>query len=134
MTDETTETTETDDTPTDEGVETPDQGDTFPRSVVEKLRKESAGYREKAKTAETRADELARRLHQVLVQQDGRLADARDLPYRPEHLEDPDVLAHAIESLLEDRPTLASRTPRGDVGQGARGKSTAPVDFSALFH
>ncbi|KUH85314.1 MULTISPECIES: hypothetical protein [unclassified Mycobacterium] len=112
---------------------TDDAEDTFPRHVVTDLRKEAAGYRDRAKTAETCADDYARRLHTALVQQDGRLADARDLPFRPEHLEDPETLRAAITALLEDRPTLASRTPRGDVGQGARGNHVVPTDFSSLF-
>lgn len=37
-----------------------DSGDTFPREVVEKLRKESASYRDRAKTAEDRLSAMQR--------------------------------------------------------------------------
>ena len=49
--------------PTDEPAEDAEDAETFPASVVGDLRKESAGYRERAKGAEARADELARKLH-----------------------------------------------------------------------
>jgi len=42
-------------------------GDTFPRKVVEDLRKESAGYRDRAKAAEERSDTLARQLFTARV-------------------------------------------------------------------
>lgn len=58
--------------PTDEPAE---DAETFPASVVRDLRKESAGYRERAKGAEARADELARKLHLELVRGTARLAD-----------------------------------------------------------
>jgi hypothetical protein len=55
-----------------------------------------------------------------------RLADPSDL--RPsadllddDGLPDPAKIDAAIEVLLTAKPHLASRTPRGDVGQGARG-------------
>ena len=45
-----TDETATEEPQTDEAEQTeePEEPDTFPRSVVEKLRKENAGYREKA--------------------------------------------------------------------------------------
>lgn len=88
--------------------------ETFPRAYVDKLRKEAAGYRERAK----RADDLAQRLHTSLVEATGRLADARDLPFDESHLEDPQALQTAIEALLAERPHLASRRPMGNIGQG----------------
>ena len=71
------ETSDTDDacTPDDSGEKPPEDGDTFPRSYVERLRRESAGYRERANTADT----YARRLHTELVRATGRLAE----PDRP---------------------------------------------------
>ena len=54
-----------------------------------------------------------------------RLADATDLTFTPDLLDDdglPDEVkvADAIEELLARKPHLASRRPRGsDVGQGA---------------
>lgn len=94
--------------------EQPTEQDTFPREYVEKLRKEAAGHRDRAK----RTDELAHRLHTALVEATGRLADARDLPYDEAHLEDPQALSQAIEALLADRPHLGSRKPVGNIGQG----------------
>lgn len=108
-------------------------GDTFPREVVEKLRKESAGYRDRAKTAEARADELARRLHTALVAATGKLADPSDLPFDAEHLDDPDALAAAIDTLTAAKPHLKSRKPTGDIGQGVRGTQDAPVDLAAIL-
>lgn len=95
-------------------VEPAEEQDIFPREYVEKLRKEAAGHRERAK----RTDELAHRLHTALVEATGRLADARDLPYDEAHLEDPQALLQAIEALLADRPHLGSRKPMGNIGQG----------------
>ncbi|MDN6537105.1 MAG: hypothetical protein L0K73_09920 [Corynebacterium variabile] len=76
-----------------------DEQDTFPRAYVEKLRKENAGYREKAK----RTEALERRLHHALVAADGRLADPSDLPFDAAHLDDPDALAAAVHSPGEEQ-------------------------------
>ncbi|MGO2166665.1 hypothetical protein [Corynebacterium casei] len=97
---------------TDEPTE--DEPETFPRSYVEKLRKEAAGHRDRAK----RADDLAQRLHTTLVEATGRLADARDLPFDESHLDDPAALSEAIDALLADKPHLATRKPMGNIGQG----------------
>jgi len=103
-----------------------DDGDTFPRAYVEKLRKESADYRTRAQ----RADDLAKRLHTSLVAATGRLADPTDLPYDEAHLDDPDALTAALDDLLATKPHLASRKPMfGDIGQGETGGS---ADVSLL--
>ena len=88
--------------------------ETFPRAYVDKLRKDAAGYRERAK----RADDLAQRLHTSLVEGTGRLADARDLPFDESHLDDPQALSDAIDKVLADKPHLATRKPFGNIGQG----------------
>lgn len=88
--------------------------ETFPRSYVEKLRKEAAGHRDRAK----RADDFAQRLHTALVEATGRLADPADLPFEESHLDDAQALTTAIEALLADKPHLASRKPFGNIGQG----------------
>lgn len=107
-----------------------DQPDTFPREYVEKLRKENAGYREKAK----HADELAHRLHTALVAADGRLADPTDLPFDAAHLDDPDALAAAVTALVRTRPGLKAQQVRGDVGAGDRGTpKKAPVDLISIM-
>lgn len=114
--------TEQVDETTDEDVNESDEGDNvdgdkFPRSYVEKLRKESATYRERAKAA----DELGKRLHEALVKLDGRLADPADLPFDAEHLDDPAALDKAIDALVTTKPGLRARGFTGDVGQGSRG-------------
>lgn len=119
--DETTDTT---------GTEQPDQADTFPREYVEQLRKEAADNRVKAK----RTDELAGRLHTHLVAATGRLADPTDLPFDPDHLEDPDALEAAITDLLETKPHLASRVPRGNIGQGSTGDSRDEASLLGLLN
>lgn len=94
--------------------------DTFPRAYVEKLRKENASYREKAKTV----DALEVRLHTALAAQDGRLASPDDLPFDPAHLEDPEALESAITELIKTRPGLRAQRISGDIGQGKRGTAT----------
>lgn len=105
-------------------------GDTFPRSYVEDLRKENADHRTKAKAAEDQADKLARRLHVALVAATNRLENADDLPYNAEHLDDGDKLTAALDALLADRPYFAKRVVKGDAGQGNRGGSD--TGFSLL--
>lgn len=106
-----------------EPVEEPDEGgDTFGRDYVEKLRNESKAYRERAKTAETRTDELARALFTARVSATGKLADASDLPFNGDLLDDDEGLHAAIDELLTKRPHYAARKPTGSVGQGVTGK------------
>lgn len=107
----------------DTGDEQPER-ETFPRSVVEKLRQENDKYRQRA----ARADAYAQRLHTALVAATGRLADPADLPYDAEHLDDAEALTAAIDELLTDKPHLASRKPSDDIGQGQRGPAR-PVRF-----
>lgn len=106
------------DTPTPADLEADDaeqtDPDTFPRDYVEKLRNEAAEARVKAKKAEQYAHEL----HAARVAATGRLADPSDLPFDERHLDDLPTLEAAIDELLTRKPHLASRTPRGDVGQG----------------
>jgi hypothetical protein len=98
-----------------------DQGDddaeTFPRSYVERLRRENQRYREQAGHADT----YAHRLHAELVRATGRLADPTDLAFDAEHLADAEQLDAAITALLDAKPHLAARRPAGDIGQGNRG-------------
>lgn len=111
--------TEPDDTTTEETLEPePDEPDTFPRSYVEELRQENGRYRQRAQ----RADDLAAALWTARVTATGRLADPSDLPY-PEDADplDADAVTAAVDDLLTRKPHLASRRPRGDVGQGVSG-------------
>ncbi|MDN5550870.1 MAG: hypothetical protein L0G54_09165 [Brevibacterium sp.] len=95
--------------------ESDDEPDTFSREYVQKLRDESARYRQRA----GRADELAHSLHKLLVEQTGRLADPSDLNFDEAHLEDPESLTASIDDLLSTKPHLATRIARGDIEQGA---------------
>lgn len=112
--------------------ESENDGDRFPRSYVEKLRKENATYREKAKTADMERGVLAARLHLALVEATGLLADPHDLPYDPDHLDDPEALTAAIEGLIAAKPHLKSRKPTGDVGQGLKSQPAQPSLLSML--
>lgn len=104
-------------------------GETFPREVVERLRKENGKWRQRAQ----RADELAQRLHTALVAATGRLADPADLAFDETHLDDPDALAAAVDELLAAKPHLASRKPVGDIGQGNRGAASEPFGLLNLL-
>jgi hypothetical protein len=105
-----------------------EEGDTFPRSYVEKLRRESAGYRDRAQKGDT----YAQLLHNEMVRATGRLADPTDLAFDEAHLDDPDALAAAVDELLARKPHLASRRPMGDIGQGASA-SAGTVDLAAIL-
>ena len=93
---------------------TVEEGDTFPRDYVVKLRDENAKYRQRAQDR----DDVAQRLHTALVAATGRLADAADLPFNEDHIVDPDKMISAIDELLQAKPHLASRKPSGNIGQG----------------
>lgn len=108
------------DTP-EEGSSSDDEPETFPREYVEKLRKEAADNRAKAK----RVDELAERLFRHQVAATGLLQDANDLPFDSSLLDDTDGLQTAIEALLATHPHYAKRTPRGTVGQGSTASAPA---------
>ena len=108
-------------------------GDTFPRSYVEELRKENADHRTKAKAAEDRAEQLAKRLHTALVTATGRLENPDDLPFDAEHLDDTGKLTAALDALLADRPYIAKRVVKGDAGQGNRGSADGGVNLLELL-
>ena len=105
-----------------------DEPDTFPRSVVEELRRENARYRTRA----GQADDMSQRLHLELVRATNRLADPSDLPFDENHLEDVSILDAAIDQLLAAKPHLASRRPTGDIGQGATSQ-TDTVDLAGIL-
>jgi hypothetical protein len=110
-----------------------DDAETFPRSYVERLRRESAGYRDRLRTAQARADELARQLFTARVAAIGKLADPTDLDYSADLLDNADALNVAVDELVTRKPHLKSRKPSGNVGQGVREQRIAPQDFSALL-
>lgn len=111
----------------EDGSQDAEDAETFPRAYVQKLRKEAADHRAKAKDR----DDLAERLHLAQVAATGRLADPTDLPYS-EGLLDPEKLTEALDELLARKPHLASRRPHGDVGQGATGVSET-VDLAGIL-
>ncbi|MHA7153619.1 hypothetical protein [Arthrobacter sp. TMN-50] len=102
---------------------------TFPKEYVEKLRKENADQRVKAK----RADDLAGKLHAALVSATGRLADPTDLPFDESHLDSPEALIAAIDELLERKAHLASRRPSGDIGQGILSPASDTVNLAGIL-
>ncbi|WP_299051584.1 hypothetical protein [uncultured Nocardioides sp.] len=107
-----------------EGEQEP-QGDTFPRSYVEKIRKESQNYRDRAKRGETALSRLT--VSTVREATSGILVDPTDLTYDEESMSDedgfpdPEKIKEAAEALIERKPHLAPRRPRGDIGQGNQG-------------
>lgn len=102
--------------------------ETFPRAYVEQLRQEAADARVKAR----RADDLAQQLFSARVAATGLLVDAADLPYDEQLLDDPGAMEAAIEALITAKPHLASRIPRGDIGQGVSDPADT-VDLAALL-
>ncbi|APE18267.1 hypothetical protein BOH72_26295 [Mycobacterium sp. WY10] len=116
-----------------EGAQVDTEADTFPRDYVVKLRQESAGYRDRAKLAETRADELAQALFTARVAATGKLADATDLEFAPTLLDDTEGLSAAIDALISAKPHLKARNVSGSVGQGERGGKTAAPTFASLL-
>lgn len=127
---DTPENVQTTDTPAAEDVATDDtpEPETFPAAYVRELRQENARYRTRAQDA----DALAQRLHASLVAATGRLVDPSDLPFDGVHLTDEAALTAAVDALLERKPRLASRTPRGDVGQGVTGTGET-VDLAGIL-
>lgn len=107
--------------------------ETFPRQYVEDLRRENAEARTKAK----RTDTLTSALVVELARATGRMADPTDLPPSDALLDgdgmpDPSKVDAAITALLGAKPHLASRKPRGDVGQGATA-DPGGVDLAGLL-
>ncbi|WP_197381261.1 hypothetical protein [Mycolicibacterium mengxianglii] len=109
-----------------------EDADQFPREYVEKIRKESAGYRDRARTAETERDELAVRLHTELVRATGRLADPTDLQFDADHLVEADKLTASIDALVASKPHLKARA-FGDAGQGAKSAGHGSASFASLL-
>jgi len=111
----------------DEGDE---DGDTFPRSYVKRLRERSAGYRARAKDAEARTAELERALFTERVRALDVLADPSDLPFDAELLEDPDALRAAADDLVARRPPYRRRGIAA--GTGSRDEAGSGPGVSLL--
>lgn len=138
MADDDQETTDTPDVP--DGHETPDaehpndepdeNAETFPRSYVEKLRKENQGYRQRANTAEARVDELSRALWAARVEATGEVENAAEVRYNADIADDADAITEAVHAAVSERPYIAKRKVSGSVGQGVTGSKDEP--FSLL--
>jgi hypothetical protein len=111
------------------GDQAPAQDDpkSFDAEYVGKLREESAGYR-------TRLRDREQAMHRMMVEKSGRLADPADLTFDVAHLDDPDVLAAAIDALLEAKPHLKARAfEAGGAAQGTRGPASSEVNLAELM-
>ena len=124
---EQSEASDTDEQASEDASEPAEDADTFPRSYVEELRKESAGYR-------TRVKDLETKLHRLQVEQTGALADPADLEFDAAHLEDPEALQAAIEELLAAKPHLKARRFAPDAAaQGAKASASSGVDLLGIL-
>ncbi|BCO71432.1 hypothetical protein [Mycobacterium intracellulare] len=113
-----------------DGAEGDTEPDAFDRPYVEKIRKESAGYRDRAKTAEARVDELSRALFAAHVAATGKLENPAEIEYNADIVDDADAINEAIDAAIAQRPYIKARRTVGNVGQGIKGDSTA--EFSLL--
>lgn len=126
-TEEATETTEAEPEP-----------ETYPAETVRKLRKESAGYRERLRTSEVRATDAETRLREAVVREATRgiLADPTDLDADEltddDGWPDPEAIAAAARELVKAKPHLGDRRPRGDAGQGAE-QGSGDVDLAGIL-
>ncbi len=112
---------------------TDEEPETFDREYVQKLRDEAAGHRVKAKAA----DALRGALVTSYAAATGNLADATDLPYTDDLLDDDGMVdmqkvTAAVKELLARKPHLTARRPTGSIGQGARPESEA-VGLASLL-
>ena len=92
------------------------EGDTFPRSYVERIRNKSAGYRTRATEAEARAGDLERALFTERVRALDLLADPGDLEFRADLLDDAAALEQAARDLLARKPHYGRRGTVSDSG------------------
>lgn len=95
----------------------PDDGDTFDREYVTRLRGEASTHRRNAREAGERADALAARVWALRVAATGRLADPADLEAGDPDMSDDDLEA-AVDELLTRKPHLAARRATGTFGLG----------------
>ena len=109
------------------------QGEKFDRPYVDKLRRESSGYRRRATESEQRAEQLARDLFTERVAAFGILADPSDLPFDAELVGDRDGLEQAVRDLVARKPHLRTRrVPAVGIGQG-QGTEGNAVSLAAML-
>lgn len=106
------------------------EGDTFPRSYVEKLRNESQGYRTERNAAAERVAALTAAVWDQQLTLDGRLADNTDLSMPDDFDGKPETVTAAVTALLEAKPHLAARRANGDIGQHNSNQDTNTDAFS----
>ena len=116
-----------------------DEPDTFPRAVVEDLRRENAEHRTKA----ARADKATAALVDAYAASAGLLADPSDLAryadpgdlVDDDGVPDADRIREAVQTLVTERPHLRTRRPAEgtDVGQGARNTTGGAFDVSDVM-
>ena len=95
-----------------------ESADTFPRTVVEKLRGEAKSLRDRTKAAEEERDSWQRRLMTELVRSTGKLANPEEFAeFNAEYLEDPEKLNAALDELTSRKPYLKSRRPQGSISK-----------------
>lgn len=125
-----------DQAPDDEQADDEDHdGDTFPRSYVERLRARSAGYRTAAKESAARVGELERDLFTERVRALDVLADPADLPFTAELLDDPDALRDAVDALVRKSPHYRRRGTASarDTGSRERGDTRDTVSLTGIM-
>lgn len=98
---------------------------------LSKLRREAAAWRTKYRAAEAEVDTLRREVFTARVKATGRLADASDMEFDAELLDDKDALDTAIDELLSAKPHLKARS-FGNVGQSER-PATNTVSLGELL-
>jgi hypothetical protein len=105
-----------------------------PIEPVEVEPEETTEVESEVPETDTRADDLARRLHTELVRATGKLQDPSDLLFDAAHLDDADKLSADIDALLTAKPHLKRRKITGDAGQGQQCvKASGPQDFSGFL-
>jgi hypothetical protein len=129
------------DTAETDGSGDPGDGDTFPRAVVEKLRKESAGLRDRAKTAEEQVTALQRQIVSRQVAAAGvkpeavfAVAQIDDL-LADDGTVDPDKVSAAMFNARKTLGAHPKRNPagRGGLHSGAGISGGQPAGFESAF-
>ena len=106
---------------------------TFDRDYVERLRTKSAGYRLRAKEAESDRANLQRQLFTERLQRLDLVVDVDAVPYDAELLDDEAALVEHVEQLLESKPYLRKRQLGGDIGQHTSNDNPKPVSLLGMM-
>lgn len=144
MTDETDGNNDQEHQDQEQGTEEPAEHEApIDAALVARLRRENAERRTRAKAAEEALEAARGRVLSLEVERaaKGVLADPSDLlahVAKTDLLDDagePDAekIAAAARDLAGRKAHLASRTPAGDVDQGARGKPAESFDFAQML-